>query len=147
MYNAGTTGWLKNRAATQNVWSQTLPLIPNGAVSGELLRPIVSWVATVPSWAVIFMIILSSTAVCATVIARTRTEYDASAQQLSRVTAEIESLRHSNGALQTEVGRLTRDSTAIELAARERLGMVRPNDIIVPLESISSSKDMVSLVR
>jgi cell division protein FtsB len=44
-----------------------------------------------------------------------------------------------------EIQRLTTDSGTIELAARERLGMVRPNDIVVPVESLNSPAKVEAL--
>ena len=48
--------------------------------------------------------------------------------------------------MQAEIHRLTNDPNTIELAARERLGMVKANDVVVTMESINSS-GMVSFVR
>src|SRR5262245_23659430 len=103
--------------------SQTLPFISRRASSRELLMPALRWISALPSWTVLVMIILSTSAVCATVILRARGEFRSSSAQLYKMTSEIESLQHTNGALQSEVDRLTTDSNAIELAARERLGM------------------------
>jgi cell division protein FtsB len=139
LYNAGSTNWLANRASTQNILSQALPAIPGQESARDLIFPAIRWLALIPSWAILLMVILATTAVCATVIVRARGEFQASSHQFSRMTAEIESLRETNGALKVEIHRLTSDSQAIELAARERLGMVRPNDIVVPIETIASS--------
>lgn len=83
------------------------------------------------------MIILATTAVCSAVIIRSRAEFRGSVQQLSRLTSEADSLRHNNADLQMQIQRLTNDASAIEFAARERLGMVRPDDVVLPLESVS----------
>jgi cell division protein FtsL len=95
------------------------------------------------------MIVLAATAVCATVIVKARSEFQASSIQRDRVVTEIDSLRRVNGSLELEIRRLTNDSKAIELAARERLGMVMPSDIVVPIESINSASSLrtVSFVR
>jgi cell division protein FtsB len=63
--------------------------------------------------------------------------------------AQITSLRQGNQRLEVEVRRITSDTSAIEVAARERLGMVRPTDVVVPIESQtnSSSVGTVSFVR
>ena len=147
MYNAGTTGWLQGRNTTQLSMSQTLPLASTRESSRELFLPALRWIGAVPSWTVLLMIILSTSAVCATVILRARGEFQSSSAQLHKMTSEIDSLQHANGVLQAEVDRLTTDSNAIELAARERLGMVRPNDIVVPMESIAPARATVSFVR
>ena len=94
------------------------------------------------------MIILAATAVCSTVIVRARGEFQSSSQQFARMESEIESLKQANGSLKLEISRLTSDSKAIEFAARERLGMVRPNDIVVPIGSLSTSNlGTISFVR
>lgn len=148
MYNIGTTGWLINRATSQTlVAAQSVPLIPSRESSRELIFPALRWIGAVPSWAVLLMIILAASAVCGTVILRARTEFKTSAAQLYQMSSEIESLRYENQTLVTEVDRLTKDSSAIELAARERLGMVRPSDVVVTIESIPSSKGDISFVH
>jgi cell division protein FtsB len=65
------------------------------------------------------------------------------------MTAQITSLRQANQRLEGDVRRITSDTTAIEVAARERLGMVRPTDVVVPIESQinRSSVGTVSFVR
>jgi cell division protein FtsB len=65
------------------------------------------------------------------------------------MTSEIESMRRGNTALQGEIRRMVSDPSTIESAARERLGMVRPNDIVVPIESIRpvSTLGTLSIVR
>ena len=47
---------------------------------------------------------------------------------------EIRSLQEQNEALRRDVERLRRDPRAREKAARERLNMVRPNEVVVPLD-------------
>ena len=148
MYNAGSTNWLTNRASTHAILSQALPAIPGHESARELFFPAIRWLALIPSWAILLMVILATTAICSTVIVRARGEFQASSQQFSRMSSEIDSLRQTNGALKLEIRRLANDSTAIELAARERLGMVRPNDIVVPVESLTSSNvGTISFVR
>ena len=79
------------------------------------------------------MIVLAGVAICSTVILRASSERRASEWQLNRVSSEIESLRRSNLSLQTEIQRMNSDPAIIESAARARLGMVRPTDIVVPI--------------
>jgi cell division protein FtsL len=89
------------------------------------------------SWTILAMIILATTAVCSAVVVRSRAEFHNSVQQLSQLASESDSLSHENAALQLQIQRLTNDSSAIELAARERLGMVRPDDVVLSIESVS----------
>jgi len=91
------------------------------------------------------MIVLATTAVCGTVIVKARAEFQASTIQRDRVVSEIDSLRRANGSLELEIRRLTNDSNTIELTARERLGMVMPSDIVVPIESINSAARLRTL--
>jgi cell division protein FtsB len=148
LYNIGTTGWLTNRATTHTlIAAQSVPLMPGRESSRELFLPALQWIGVVPSGAVLLMIILATSAVCGTAILRARTEFQTSAAQLSQMSSEIDSLRYRNQNLLSEVDRLTKDSNAIELAARERLGMVKPNDVVVTIESIPSSKGDISFVH
>ena len=95
------------------------------------------------------MILLATVAVCATVTMRTRAELQFSSAQRQRISAEIEELRKTNAALRAEVGHLQNDPATIESAARARLNMVRPNEIVVALEARRpvSKVEPQSLVR
>lgn len=138
MYNTGTgtTGWLNNRSTTQDIRAQSLPVLPMDSAR-EFVFTGIRRLGAVPSWTLLAMIILATTAVCGAVIVRSRAEFRDSSQQLSRLTSEAASLRHNNAELQLQIQRLTNDASAIELAARERLGMVRPSDVVLPIESVS----------
>jgi len=95
------------------------------------------------------MILIATLGICSTVVMRSRVELKASSSQFDRMTSQVDALRRSNAALQVEIHRITTDPGAIESAARERLGMVRPSDIVVPIESIHSTSNLgtVSFVR
>jgi cell division protein FtsB len=88
----------------------------------------------IPSWVIFGMIILATFAVCVTVLARTRGRLNLASQQYSTVRTEVENLRSSNQALRLEVDQLRNDPRTIESAARSRLNMVRPNEIVVPVD-------------
>lgn len=88
----------------------------------------------VPSWVIFGMIILAAFITCLTVTKRTHAERRAAEQQYQRIGAEVETLRNTNAALEREIKRMSTDPRAIEAAARERLGMVRANEIVVPVE-------------
>jgi cell division protein FtsL len=149
LYNGTNTEWLRNRAPRYSVAAQALPVASARESTREIVLPAVQWIALLPSWILLAMIVLAATAVCATVIVKARSEFQTSSIQRDRVISEIDSLRRVNGSLQLEIRRLTNDSSTIELAARERLGMVMPSDIVVPVESISSASSLrtVSFVR
>ena len=91
------------------------------------------------------MILVATAAVCATVIIKARSEFQLSASQKQQMLADIETLGRTNHSLEVEVQRLTTDSKAIEVAARQRLGMVMPSDIVVPIESVTSNASFRTL--
>jgi cell division protein FtsB len=78
------------------------------------------------------MILMAGAAICATVTIRARTQFRLSEAQYQRMSSDIETLRRTNIALQVEIHRMTTEPATIESAARARLGMVRPTDIVVP---------------
>ena len=145
MYNSTNTEWLRNRAPKYNVVAQALPVASARESTREIVLPAVQWIALLPSWIVLAMIVLAATAVCGTVIVKARSEFQSSSIQRDRVVSEIDSLRRANSSLELQIRRLTNDSNTIELAARERLGMVMPSDIVVPIESISSASSLRTL--
>ena len=149
MYNSTNTEWLRNRAPRYSVEAQALPVTSARESTREIVLPAIQWITLLPSWTLLAMIVLAATAVCATVIVKARSEFQSSSIQRDQMVSEIDSLRRANGSLQLEIRRLTNDSNTIELAARERLGMVMPSDIVVPVESISSASSLrtVSFVR
>ncbi len=149
MYNGTNTEWLRNRAPKYSVAAQALPLTTARDSAREVVLPAVRWLALLPSWTILAMILLATSGVCATVIIRARAEFQASSNQRQKMMAEIESLGRANRSLELEIRRLTSDSNTIELAARERLGMVMPSDIVVPIESVTSTSSLrtVSFVR
>ena len=149
MYNGTNTEWLRNRAPKYNVAAQALPLTTARASAREVVIPAVRWLALLPSWTLLAMILLATSAVCATVILKARAEFQASSTERQKMMTEIDALGRANRSLEIEIRRLTTDSNAIELAARERLGMVMPSDIVVPIESVTSTSNLrtVSFVR
>ena len=144
MENVGTTEWLINRSISRGLASQS------GAVSNrpgsvrELVVPAVNWLGLVPSWVVFTTILLATTAICGTVILRSRAELRASAGQQQMVESEIQSLRLANEGLRMDIQKLSQDPNAIEFAARERLGMVKATDIVVTMESIKPLQQVAS---
>jgi len=107
------------------------------------------WLRLIPSGIFLPMILIATLGICSTVVIRSRAELKASSLQFERMTSEIDTLRRSNAALQVEIHRMTSDPDMIESAARERLGMVRPDDIVVPIESVRpvSNFGTLSFVR
>ena len=138
MNRVGNTYWLSNRHLTERVATQALPTAPISELAREWLPATVDWLRLVPTWIFLAMILIATLGICSTVIMRSRAELTASSVEYGRMTSEIESLRRTNNSLQGEIRRMASDPGMIESTARERLGMVRPNDIVVPLESVAS---------
>lgn len=149
MYNGTNTEWLRNRAPKYSVAAQALPMITARDSARAVVLPAVRWLALLPSWTVLAMILLATGAVCATVILKAQTELQASSTERQRILDELDGLGRTNRSLQLEIRRLTTDSNTIEFAARERLGMVMPSDVIVPIESVNSNSRLgnISFVR
>ena len=148
MNRAGNTYWLSGRQISQRVAAQAIPTLPMRELSRDLFPAALSWLRLIPSWVFLAMILLATLGICSTVIVRSRAELKASTLEHSRMSSEITSIRRSNSSLQVEIRRIASDPGTIESAARERLGMVRPNDIIVPLESFPASNfGTLSFVR
>ena len=148
MYNGTNMEWLRNRAPRYSVVAQALPATTRESTRAIVI-PAIRWLALVPSWTLLAMIILATTAVCATVIFKARAEFEVSGTERQQMLSEIDSLGRANRSLELEIRRLTTDSHAIELAARQRLGMVMPSDVVVPIESLTSNSELrrISFVR
>ncbi len=91
------------------------------------------------------MILIATLGICSTVVFRSREELKFSTLEYGRIGNEIASIRRSNNALEVQISRIGSDPGAIESAARERLGMVKPSDIVVPIESNSSVSNFSTL--
>ena len=100
MHNVTTIGWLANRALTHDVAAQTVPASSTTATATEVLGNVLRWTNSIPSWAVLAMIILAASGVCCTVIFRSRAEFKTSSSQYQSMTSEIDSMRQANQSLQ-----------------------------------------------
>ena len=132
------TYWVDERIRAQRV----IPRASSPFVSiREISRDIVGTPAEVrqrggviPAWVIFGMIILATSAICVAVTMRTRTRMALASQQYFRMQMDVEGLRHANQSLRVEIERLSTDARTIETAARSRLNMVRPNEIVIPVE-------------
>jgi cell division protein FtsB len=88
----------------------------------------------IPAWVIFGMIILATFAICVAVTMRTRTKMSLASQQYVRMQTDVEGLRNANQSLRMEIEKLRSDPRTIEAAARSRLNMVRPNEIVIPVE-------------
>jgi len=130
--------WLSDQRVTQRIAAQTFPTFATPNVQLATVR-VRNLLASIPSWLILVMIILAVLGTASTVISRMQSELQFSTQQYQRTASEIEVLRRGNASLGMEIRRMTDDPSTIESAARSRLGMVRPNDIVVPTESVERS--------
>jgi cell division protein FtsB len=96
-------------------------------------------VALVPSGIFLGMVLLAAVAICVTVNLRGRAQVQTAAMQFNQVASELEAIRKSNTELELQVRRITNEPSLIESAARTRLGMVKPTDIVVPIQSQAST--------
>lgn len=88
----------------------------------------------IPAWVIFGMIILGTFAICVGVTMRTRARMSLASDQYVRMQTDVEGLRNTNQSLRLEIEKLRNDPRTIEVAARSRLNMVRPNEIVVPVE-------------
>jgi cell division protein FtsB len=88
----------------------------------------------IPAWVIFGMIILGTFAICVAVTMRTHTRMSLASDQYVRMQTDVEVLRNANQSLRVEIEKLRTDPRTIEAAARSRLNMVRPNEILVPVE-------------
>jgi len=102
----------------------------------------------VPSWIYLGMILLAASAICITVNLRGSAEAKSAAHQFAQLHTDIGAMRKANAQLELQVRQITTEPAIIESAARARLGMVRPTDIVVPIKSHSGTNlATVSFVR
>jgi cell division protein FtsB len=85
------------------------------------------------------MILLAASAICVTVNLRGQAEARLAARQFEQLATDTDGLRKANAQLERQVRQITTDPAIIESAARARLGMVRPTDIVVPIKSQSAT--------
>lgn len=88
---------------------------------------------SLPSWVVFSMIMLATFAVCVTVTMRTHAARGAAEQRFEQMETEVLGIQQKNEALRRDVERMHQDPRVREAAARERLNMVRANEVVVPL--------------
>ncbi|MBA3439413.1 MAG: septum formation initiator family protein [Pyrinomonadaceae bacterium] len=141
MNKAANTYWADARLATQRPVARTLSLSSAHASSHDIFgtRTETRRVESVPPWVIFSMIILATFACCITVTMRTHAEMRAAEQKYQQISADVELLRSANASLERRAQRLRTDRQAIEAAARTELGMVRADEVIVPVESSSAA--------
>jgi cell division protein FtsB len=129
--------WTDARLATQRPAVRALTL-PSPAIEAGTEAVGARAVArrrdfSVPSWVFFCTIMLATFAVCVTVTMRADAAMRGAAQKYEQMNSDVGQIRDTNAALKREVARLRSDPRAIETAARARLNMVHPNEVVVPL--------------
>ena len=129
--------WTDSRLAAQQPVARALTLpspsqvaSPDAVVSRPASR---RRGLTIPSWVVFCTIMLATFAVCVTMTMRTHAKMLSAEQEFGQMSTDVQKIRGQNDALKQEVNRLTSDRRAIETLARERMNMVRANEVVVPL--------------
>ena len=130
--------WTDARLATQRPAERVLS-IPSPAAEIEVGAFGVSTTVrrrdlTLPSWVVFCMIMLATFAVCVTVTMRANAAMTGAEMKYQQMSTEVQTIRDANAALRQRVEQLRKDPRTVEAAARERLNMVRPNEVVVPLK-------------
>jgi len=135
---AVNTYWTDTRLDAQRPTARTLSLAtPARNLSREIVgtrTEVRHRGGLIPSWAVFTMIMLATFALCVSVTMRTHAEMRSAEQKFSEMNMDVQALSQTNESLRQEVRRLRNDPRAIEAAARTRLNMVRPNEIVVPVD-------------
>ena len=132
-YRAQTGAW-GNRSL-----ARPFPLSPVASQARGWDVAVRDAVALVPSGIFLGMVLLAAVAICITVNLRGRAQVQTAAMQFNQVASELEAIRKSNTELELQVRRITNEPSLIESAARTRLGMVKPTDIVVPIQSQAST--------
>jgi cell division protein FtsB len=77
------------------------------------------------------MVLLAAVSICFSFYRQMRTELDAAQAEHSRVASQAATLQVENDRLAAEIQALRSDPEVIESAARQQLGMVRPNEVVL----------------
>jgi len=136
---AANTYWTDSRLDAQRPATRPLTLAtPARALTRELVgtrTEVRRRGGLIPSWTIFTMIMLATFALCVTVTMRTHAEMRSAEQKFSQMSTEVQLISNTNDSLKREVEHLqNHNSRAIEDAARARLNMVRPNEIVVPVD-------------
>jgi cell division protein FtsB len=132
------TYWVDERIRAQRVVPRTTsPFASVREISQEIIgtpAEVRRRGGVIPAWVIFGMIILATFAVCVAVTMRTHAKMSLASQQYVRMQTDVEGIRNANQSLRVEIQQLRTDPRTIEAAARNRLNMVRANEIVVPVE-------------
>jgi cell division protein FtsB len=93
------------------------------------------------------MVILAASAICVSVYTRTNSEYEAATVKHKSVAGRVEELRVETERKEREVYMLKTDPEIIESCARQELGLVRSNDIVIKLAPEQESEAVGATAR
>jgi len=136
---AANYSWLRSRQLMARGATSQMPVGSFTNYSRPFDRAIANAITVLPSWIYLAMIVIATAAVCLTVNFRGHAQLSSAERQFHQMQTDIETLRRANTSLQIEVTRITTEPSMIESAARTRLGMVRPTDVVVPLHTRSAT--------
>jgi cell division protein FtsB len=132
------TYWVDERIRAQRVVPRTTsPFASVREISQEIIgtpAEVRRRGGVIPAWVIFGMIILATFAICVAVTMRTHAKMSLASEQYVRMQSDVEGLRNANQSLRVEIQQLRTDPRTIEAAARNRLNMVRANEIVVPVE-------------
>ena len=130
--------WVDERIRAQRVAARTTsPFASVREISQEIIgtpAEVRRRGGVIPAWVIFGMIILATFAICVAVTMRTHAKMSSASEQYVRMQTDVEGLRNANQSLRVEIQQLRTDPRTIEAAARNRLNMVRANEIVVPVE-------------
>lgn len=148
MNHPANSSWLRSRYLVSRTAASQIAVGSFTQHSRTVEHALSNAVRLLPSWIYLAMILIAAAAICLTVNFRGHSQLGSAERQLRQMETEIATLRRANASLQTEVLRITTEPATIESAARARLGMVRPTDVVVPLQSRSAANlASISFVR
>lgn len=79
------------------------------------------------------MVVLAAVAICFSYYRQMHAELDLARAENERVAAEAQAVAVENERIAAEIDSLRNDPEAIERAARQQLGMVRPGEVVVSI--------------
>lgn len=142
MSKVANTYWIDSRLAAQRVAASktrtmTLPSL-SPSISNARSEAVASSDAQTaaiirPSYILTSFIIVALFVLCFTVTGRTQFKLETAAGQQAQMSGQVEALRNANLMLKQQVADLSTNPRAIEAAARTQLGMVRANEIVIPV--------------
>ena len=80
------------------------------------------------------VVLMALTALCFTATLRAHAERETALLKHQTMSSNVEQLRNANTALAEKVRRVETDPRMVEQMARERLRMVRPDEMVVPVD-------------